>query len=263
MSSHVTAIANQKGGVGKTTTAINLGAALAARGRRVLIIDLDPQGNASTGLGIDRTARRFSTYDLLFGSAGATAQPQRTMVDDLSIIPADMDLASADSELMRSARRVVHLKHALTGLPETFDHILLDCPPALNLVTVNALVAARDVLVPLQAEFFALEGLSQLLLTIRDVRSSANADLRLAGVVLTMFDRRNRLCQDVEREARETLGDLVLDTKIPRNVRLSEAPSHSVPILNYEPTSRGAIAYRSLAGEFLERMVEEAAEYGG
>lgn len=259
----IVAIANQKGGVGKTTTAINLGAALAVRDKSVLIVDLDPQGNASTGLGIERGTRTRSSYDLLLNDSHPDELTHATAVDRLEIIPSDLDLASADAQLMQSPRRVMHLKRSLHNKGLDYSYILLDCPPSLNLVTVNALVAATSILVPLQAEFFALEGLSQLLLTVKEVRGSANADLRLDGVLLTMFDGRNRLCQQVEEEARRTLGDLVFDTKIPRNVRLSEAPSHAMPILNYDPTSRGAIAYRSLASEYLQRTEQRAPAYGG
>lgn len=239
--------------MGKTTTAINLGAALAMRGQSVLILDLDPQGNASTGLGISKEIRQQSTYDLLLGEATPVDIAQRTDVENLWIIPATMDLSSADTELMKSARRVVHLRNALRLREAPYSYILVDCPPSLNLLTINALVASQGVLVPLQAEFFALEGLSQLLLTIREVRATANADLRVEGVVLTMFDKRNNLCLQVEQDARDNLGDLVFETKIPRNVRLSEAPSYAMPVLNYDPSSRGAIAYRSLAAELLQR----------
>lgn len=254
MKSRIVAIANQKGGVGKTTTAINLGAALAMRGHRTLLIDLDPQGNASTGLGVARDTRTLSTYDLILGDAVPTQMALATDVENLSIIPATMDLSSADTELLSSPRRVAHLRNALRFRDAAFDFVLIDCPPSLNLLTINALVAADSLLVPLQAEFFALEGLSQLLLTVREIRGTANADLRIEGIVLTMFDRRNNLCQQVEQDAREHLGNLVYATKIPRNVRLSEAPSHAMPVLNYDPTSRGAIAYRSLAAELLQRI---------
>jgi chromosome partitioning protein len=262
MKAKVVAIANQKGGVGKTTTAINLGASLAMKGKRVLIIDLDPQGNASTGLGVDRQHRGRSAYDLILGDAPAVDLAAETDVDGLWIVPSSMDLSSADTELMTSARRVMHLKNALAFRAAPYDQILLDCPPSLNLLTINAFVAAQAVLVPLQAEFFALEGLSQLLLTIREIRSSANPDLRIEGVLLTMFDRRNNLCQQVEEDARKTLGSLVFDTKIPRNVRLSEAPSYAMPVTNYDPASRGAIAYRALASEYLDRQMEEAIPHG-
>jgi chromosome partitioning protein len=249
----IVSIANQKGGVGKTTTAINLGAALAMRGERVLLLDLDPQGNASTGLGIPKETRQQSTYDLILGDAAPVDVAHATDVDNLWIVPATMDLSSADTELMNSARRVMHLRNALRLREAPYTYILIDCPPSLNLLTINAFVASDTVLVPLQAEFFALEGLSQLLLTVREVRATANADLRIEGVVLTMFDRRNNLCLQVEEDARQNLGDLIFRTKIPRNVRLSEAPSYAMPVLNYDPSSRGAIAYRSLAAELLQR----------
>ena len=253
MQTKIVAVANQKGGVGKTTTAINLGAAIAMRGHRTLIIDLDPQGNASTGLGVARDTRKLSTYDLVLGDVSADEAARTTDVEGLYIVPATMDLSSADGELMSSPQRVIHLRDALRDRSTTFEYVLIDCPPALNLLTINAFVASDTILVPLQAEFFALEGLSQLLLTVREVRTSANQGLRIEGVLLTMFDRRNNLCQQVEEDARQNLGDLVLQTKIPRNVRLSEAPSYAMPVINYDPTSRGAIAYRTLAGEFLQR----------
>jgi chromosome partitioning protein len=253
----ILSIANQKGGVGKTTTAINLGAALAGRGRAVLVIDLDPQGNASTGLGIDRDGRRRTVYDLLLGDASPTSLALPTSVDGLSIIPATMDLSSADAELISTAQRVAQLKRALRREVLPFDFVLIDCPPSLNLLTINALVASDAVIVPLQAEFFALEGLSQLLLTVREVRESANPALRIEGIVLTMFDKRNNLCFQVEEDARANLGDLVYETRIPRNVRLSEAPSYAIPVLTYDPTSRGAVAYRTLATELLDRATRQ------
>tara|TARA_R110002073_G_scaffold237799_4_gene398867 strand:- start:266 stop:1057 length:792 start_codon:yes stop_codon:yes gene_type:complete len=251
------AIANQKGGVGKTTTAINLGAALAAEGQRVLIIDLDPQGNASTGLGIDADQRNFTTYDLLIEGMSLQEIVLPTGVENLWIAPATTDLSSADVELVSNENRVFLLKDALAPeFPREFDIILMDCPPSLNLLTVNAMVAADAVLVPLQTEFFALEGLSQLMMTIREVRQSANPGLRIEGVVLTMFDIRNNLCRQVEEDARENLGELVYQTRIPRNVRLSEAPSYAMPILQYDPTSRGSSAYRELACEVLARQLQ-------
>ena len=260
----ILAIANQKGGVGKTTTAINLGAALAARGRRVTIVDLDPQGNASTGLGIDRDRRRVTSYDLLLEDAALPEASVSLPTPNLELVPATADLSSADVEMLQGARRTQYLRSALLRSAPQRDIVLLDCPPALGLLTLNALVAAHGVLVPLQSEFFALEGLSQLLLTIREVRQSANPHLRLEGIVLTMFDARNKLSRQVEEDARTHLGDLVFETRIPRNVRLSEAPSHAQSVLDYDPASRGAIAYRALAGELLRRMERrtEGADHG-
>lgn len=249
------AIANQKGGVGKTTTAINLGAALAERGRRVIVLDLDPQGNASTGLGVETDRRQKTTYDLLLDEA----TPAEVLVDsstpNLAVIPANTDLASADIAMSGLANHSYLLRDALSreGLTGT-DYVLIDCPPSLSLLTINAMTAADFVLVPLQAEFFALEGLSQLMLTLREVRERANPDLRIAGVVLTMSDNRNNLSQQVEADARATLGDLVFQTVIPRNVRLSEAPSHARPALSYDPVSKGSEAYRRLAAELDERV---------
>jgi len=250
----ILAITNQKGGVGKTTTAINLGAALAELGERVLIIDLDPQGNASTGLGISARDRENTTYELLHEEAPLSAVIRRTGVERLDIAPGTTDLSSTDVELGSHENRIFLLKDALGGdALAAYGYILIDCPPSLSLLTVNALVACDAVLVPLQAEFFALEGLSQLMLTVRDVRETANPNLRIEGVVLTMFDQRNNLSQQVEEDARATLGELVLTTRIPRNVRLSEAPSYALPVLAYDPASKGSLAYRDLAEEILAR----------
>jgi len=250
----IVAIANQKGGVAKTTTAINLAAALAERGQQVLLIDLDPQGNASTGLGIGPDQRDPSSYDLLLGDALPSDALRQTQTTGLSIIPATQALSSSDVELHNVSKRSYLLRDRLAAdveLAARVDTVLIDCPPSLNMLTVNALVAANSVLIPLQSEFFALEGLSQLMLTIRDIRQTANPRLRVEGVLLTLHDQRNNLAQQVERDARETLGELVYRTVIPRNVRLSEAPSHALPVLAYDPESRGAQAYRALAGEYL------------
>ncbi|NVK16494.1 MAG: ParA family protein [Rhodobacteraceae bacterium] len=258
----IIAVANQKGGVGKTTTAINLAAALVESGLRVLVVDLDPQGNASTGLGIEPSDRDLTSYDLLVEDAPLQDVIRQTEIEDLCIIPATVDLSSADIELFTNEKRSFLLHDALrqTAMDEyDWDYVLIDCPPSLNLLTVNAMVAAHSVLVPLQSEFFALEGVTQLMLTIREVRQSANPNLRIEGIVLTMFDRRNNLSQQVEQDARDNLGDLVFQTKIPRNVRVSEAPSFAQPVLSYDTNSLGAQAYRALAEEILNKHHQIAA----
>ncbi len=252
----IIAIANQKGGVGKTTTSINLAAALVEEGFRVLLVDLDPQGNASTGLGVSRSDRTFTTYDLIVGDASLEQVVHQTDIEDLIIVPATTDLSSADIELISNEKRSFLLHDALrqNEIDEyDLDYVLIDCPPSLNLLTVNAMVAAHSVLVPLQSEFFALEGLSQLMLTVRDVRQSANRNLRIEGIVLTMYDKRNNLSLQVETDARENLGELVFNTVIPRNVRVSEAPSFAQPVLTYDAQSKGSVAYRDLAGELVRR----------
>ncbi|MDF0601277.1 ParA family protein [Psychromarinibacter sp. C21-152] len=252
----IIAIANQKGGVGKTTTAINLGAALVDDGYHVLLVDLDPQGNASTGLGVEPADRELTTYDLLLEDADLNQVIRTTNIDGLWITPATTDLSSADIEMVANEKRSYLLHDALrqTAIDKyDLDFILIDCPPSLSLLTVNAMVAAHSVLVPLQSEFFALEGLSQLMLTIREVRQSANPNLRIEGVVLTMYDGRNNLSQQVENDARDNLGELVFRTVVPRNVRVSEAPSYAVPVLEYDPGSKGSQAYRALAQELVKR----------
>ncbi len=252
----IIAVTNQKGGVGKTTTAINLGAALAMKGNKVLIVDLDPQGNASTGLGIEPQDRESTTYDLLLEESPLESVVLQTEIENLWIAPATTDLSSADIELVANEKRS-HLLHDSLRAPTAerlgLDYILIDCPPSLNLLTVNALVAAHSVLIPLQSEFFALEGLSQLMLTIREVREAANPKLRIEGVVLTMHDMRNNLAQQVEADARDTLGELVFKTVVPRNVRVSEAPSFAMPVISYDPSSKGSQAYISLAQELMAK----------
>ncbi|WP_170786181.1 ParA family protein [Ruegeria lacuscaerulensis] len=255
----IIAVANQKGGVGKTTTAINLAAGLAEAGCKVLVVDLDPQGNASTGLGVED--RDWTTYDLILDDAPLEAVVQETEIGGLFVIPATVDLSSADIELISNEKRSYLLHDALrqTAIDKFgFDFVLIDCPPSLNLLTVNAMVAAHSVLVPLQSEFFALEGLSQLMLTIREVRQTANPDLRIEGVVLTMYDNRNNLSRQVEKDARDNLGEMVFKTKIPRNVRVSEAPSYALPVLQYDSGSLGAMAYRHLAREVMHKNKKAA-----
>ncbi len=258
----IIAIANQKGGVGKTTTTINLGAALAEKGLKILVVDLDPQGNSSTGLGIEPDDRQYTTYELLLDDVALDDAILPTDQENLHLIPATVDLSSADIELVSNEKRSFLLHYALrqTEIDQFgFDYVLIDCPPSLNLLTVNAMVAAHSVLVPLQSEFFALEGLSQLMLTVREIRQSANPDLRIEGVLLTMYDARNNLSRQVEDDARDNLGDLVFSTVIPRNVRVSEAPSYAMSVLNYDSQSKGAAAYRELADELLRKDARLAA----
>ena len=251
------AIANQKGGVGKTTTAINIATATAASGWRTLLIDMDPQGNASTGLGIPSNERDYSTYDLLMGEGTAAQCVQKTRIPKLDIMPATQDLSGAEVELVGEADRIDRLKAALSEVNASYDVCFIDCPPSLGLLTLNALSAADSLLVPLQCEFFALEGLSQLLQTVERVQQGINPSLKIIGVTLTMFDRRNRLTDQVAEDVRECLGGLVFDTVIPRNVRLSEAPSHGLPALIYDHSCAGSRAYMSLARELLGRLPSE------
>ena len=251
----VLAVANQKGGVGKTTTAVNLAAALAIAGFPVLLIDMDPQGNASTGLGVTRSERHGGTYNLLMDGDLGDQAIRSTPVPNLSLLASDSDLAGAEIELVPVSKREFRLKNALTDLPEfaAFQVILLDCPPGLGLLTLNALVASAGVIVPLQCEFYALEGISSLMHTIEAVRRRFNARLRLAGILLTMFDRRNSLSGLVEKDARDHFGDWVFDTTIPRNIRVSEAPSHGLPVLLYDPKSPGAQSYTALGAEIVQK----------
>jgi chromosome partitioning protein len=249
----ILACANQKGGVGKTTTIVNLATYLALAGRRVLVVDLDPQGNATSGLGVDRALVESSIYSALVGDAGVRDLARPTQVEGLDLVPSNRDLAGAEVELIGIAQRERRLERALEGARHDYDHLLLDCPPAVGLLTVNALTAADGVLVPIQCEYYALEGLSQLLSTIELVRDHLNPRLRLAGVLLTMYDSRTTLSADVAREVRAHLGRRVFDTVVPRSVRLAEAPSYGRPIARYSPESRGAQAYAALAAEVIQR----------
>jgi len=260
--SRIIAVANQKGGVGKTTTAINLATALAAVGETVLIVDLDPQGNASTGLGVDRANREISTADLMRGDAGLDAAIVKTAVPKLDLVPSTLDLLGIEMEIAGTDDRVFRLRKVIEEYnprKTDYDYIIVDCPPSLNLLTMNALTAAHAVLVTLQTEFFALEGLSQLLETLEQVRGSVNPDLQLHGIVLTMFDSRNKLAAQVEIDVRKFLGDKVYETVIPRNVRLSEAPSHGKPAILYDLKCSGSQAYLKLASEVIRKERQLAA----
>jgi chromosome partitioning protein len=258
-SPRVIALANQKGGVGKTTTTINLGTALAAIGEEVLVVDLDPQGNASTGLGIDHRSRGPSTYDIMIGETSVADSAIATAVPRVSVIPSTLDLLGAELEIADEADRAHRLRNALAAIGEdssqaqNYDYVLIDCPPSLNLLTINALVAAHSILVPLQCEFFALEGLSQLLHTVEQVKQSLNPDLSIHGIVLTMYDSRNKLSEQVADDVRAHMGKAVYETVIPRNVRVSEAPSHGKPVLLYDFKSTGSQAYLRLAAEIIQR----------
>ncbi len=257
----VITIANQKGGVGKTTTAINLGTALAAIGERVLVVDLDPQGNASTGLGIDRRDRKVSTYDVLTGQASLAETAMATAVPRLSVAPSTLDLLGVELEIAEEPDRATKLRNAISrhagrmvdDRAQHFDYVLVDCPPSLNLLTINAMAAAHSVLVPLQCEFFALEGLSQLLQTVEQVKTALNPPLSIHGVVLTMFDGRNNLANQVVADVRDYLGKAVYETVIPRNVRVSEAPSYGKPVLLYDLNCPGSQSYLKLASEIIQR----------
>lgn len=257
MTTRIIAIVNQKGGVGKTTTAVNLATALSAIGKKTLIIDLDPQGNASTGLGVPPHLRTGTSYQILIGEKSISEVEQATEIPDLNIIPSTIDLSAAELELVSLENRESRLKNSLEKLSENdqkkYDYILIDCPPSLGLITMNALMAAQSVFIPLQCEFYALEGLSHLLKTIKLVQRKLNAGLDILGVVLTMYDKRNKLTEQIEEDVRSFLGDLVFKTVIPRNVRISEAPSHGKPALIYDFHCRGSQAYLQLAKEVVKR----------
>ena len=257
----IIAIANQKGGVGKTTTAINLATALAAVGKRVLIFDIDAQGNASTGLGVNISSRKYTTYDVMMGEASLDQSIASTIIPNLFIVPSSVDLAGAEVELANVPNRAFRLKEALlksadNSAAKRFDYIIIDCPPSLNVVTINALTVAGALLVPLQCEFFALEGLTQLMRTVELVRGSLNPSLEIQGVVLTMYDSRNRLSEQVAADVRRHFGDKVYKTIIPRNVRVSESPSHGKPVLIYDHNCAGSRAYIKLASELIHRERE-------
>jgi len=252
----VVAVVNQKGGVGKTTTAVNLATALAAVGKRILIVDADPQGNASTGFGISRAERGAGCYELMFDGALVENIVRPTIIPNLSIITSSADLAGAEIQLVTTERREFRMRDAFERSMHNYDLILIDCPPSLNLITLNALVAAEGLLVPLQVEFYALEGITNLLQTIDAVRARFNPSLKIEGVVLTMFDKRNSLSSAVERDVRAYFGDRVYESVIPRNVRVSEAPSHGKPVLLYDLTCPGSSAYMNLASEILRREAE-------
>jgi chromosome partitioning protein len=256
----IISVVNQKGGVGKTTTAVNMATALAAIGKQVLVIDLDPQGNASTGLGIDQQSRVRTSYDVLIGEATLEEAAVKTLIPRLSVAPSTIDLSGAEIELVTMERREFQLKQALASMSAQWDYAIIDCPPSLGLLTLNALVASDAVLIPLQCEFYALEGLAHLLKTIKLVRANLNPRLSIHGVVLTMYDRRNKLTEQIEEDVRGFLGDDVYRTVIPRNVRMSEAPSHGKPALVYDLKCPGSQAYLQLARELIQREKQFAAK---
>ena len=256
----IISVVNQKGGVGKTTTAVNMATALAAIGKQVLVIDLDPQGNASTGLGIDQSKRPITSYDVLIGNATLEQSAVKTAIPRLSVSPATIDLTGAEIELVTMERREFQLKQALASMSGHWDYAIIDCPPSLGLLTLNSLTASNAVLIPLQCEFYALEGLAHLLKTIKMVKANLNPSLSIHGVVLTMYDRRNKLTVEIEEDVRGFLGDDVYKTVIPRNVRMSEAPSHGKPALVYDLKCPGSQAYLQLARELIQREKQFAAK---
>lgn len=249
----IIAVTNQKGGVGKTTTSVNLSSSLALKGKKVLLIDMDPQGNAGSGLGVIPSVSDLTIYHVLISKVGLDEVAHKTEIPGLKIIPSNTQLTGAEVELVGTFSRETHLKRALASFKGAFDYVILDCPPTIGLLTVNALTASDGVLIPLQSEYYALEGISHLLETISMVQASLNSALKVDGILLTMMDPRNNLCRQVEKEARDHFGDLVYETVIPRNVKLSEAPSHAKPVALYDASSRGAKAYMALAREVIQR----------
>ena len=252
-SARVLAIVNQKGGVGKTTTTVNLATALAAVGKRVLVVDFDPQGNASTGLGIASDNRQVTSYDIVISDLSLSDATKKTAVPNLEVVPATIDLTGAEVEMVSLVNREFRLKNALERAGKQYDYVLIDCPPSLGLLTLNALVAANAVLIPLQTEFYAMEGLSHLMRTIKLIQSGLNPELSIQGIVLTMYDRRNKFTEQIENEVREFFGEQVYQSVIPRNIRMSEAPSHGKPALIYDMNCAGSKAYIALARELLKR----------